>query len=122
MDEKGKDFRKRLLLTFEVEAREHVRAISSGLIALESTTAAGQQPDIIESIFREAHSLKGAARAVNLAEIETICQALESVLASLKRQEIAVSPELCDTLHQTLDSLGPFLLAAEEGPIAPDTS
>ena len=34
---KGKDFRKRLLSTFGVEAREHIRAISSGLIALKRT-------------------------------------------------------------------------------------
>jgi two-component system chemotaxis sensor kinase CheA len=122
MDKSDHDFRKRLLATFEVEAREHIRAMSSGLIELENTTTAGRQSAIIEAIFREAHSLKGAARAVNLGEIEAICQALESVLAALKRQEIAVSAELCDTLHQTLDSFGPFMLAAEEGPIAPDTS
>ena len=30
----------------------------------------------MEKVFREAHSLKGAARAVNLKEIETICQSL----------------------------------------------
>ena len=93
------DFLKRLRATFEVEAREHIRAMSSGLIALERTTVADQRLDIIETIFREAHSLKGAARAVNLAEIEAICQALESVFAALKHQEVVVSAELYDTLH-----------------------
>ena len=43
--------------------------------------------ELLETIFREAHSLKGAARAVNLAEIETICQSLEGVFASLQHNQ-----------------------------------
>jgi two-component system, chemotaxis family, sensor kinase CheA len=120
MDKQDHDFLKRLRSTFEVEAREHIQAISSGLIALERTTVADQQLNIIEAIFRETHSLKGAARAVNLAEIEAICQALESVFAALKRQEIVVSAEVCDTLHRTLDSLGLLLVRTEAGLIVPD--
>ena len=34
---------------------------------------------MIETIFREAHSLKGAARSVNLGKIEGICQSLETI-------------------------------------------
>ena len=115
MDTQDHAFVQRLRSTFEVEAREHIRAMSSGLIALEHATAAGQRLDIIEAIFREAHSLKGAARAVNLAEVEAICQALESVFAALKRQEIVVSTELYDTLHRALDSLGPLFTSPEAG-------
>jgi two-component system chemotaxis sensor kinase CheA len=122
MDTHDHDFLKRLRATFEVEAREHIRAMSSGLIALERSTVADQQLDIIEAIFREAHSLKGAARAVNLAEIEAICQALETVFAALKRQEIVVSTELYDILHQTLDSLGPLLVGPEAGLVATEAS
>src|SRR5688572_18714310 len=122
MDTQDHDFLKRLRSTFEVEAREHIRAISSGLIALERTLVADQQLDIIEAIFREAHSLKGAARAVNLPEIEAICQALETVFAALKRQEIVASTELYDILHQALDSLGPLLASPEAGLVATEAS
>jgi two-component system, chemotaxis family, sensor kinase CheA len=122
MAKRDDDFRKRLLSTFEIEAREHIHAISSGLIAIEKTTAAGQQQDIIEAIFREAHSLKGAARAVNLLEVEAVCQGLEGVFAAVKRQEIAVSAELCDALHQTVDSLGALVVAVEVEPTAAEKS
>jgi len=117
MDKRDRDFLRRLLSTFEVEAREHIHTISSGPIALERTTAADQQLDIIETIFREAHSLQGAARAVNLAEIEAICQALESVFAALKGQEIALSSELFDALHQAANNLSTLLMAMEGGTI-----
>jgi len=102
----------KLLATFRVEADEHLRALSTGLLELEKAPADGKQADIVEKIFRETHSLKGAARAVNLTEIESVCQALESVFAALKRKEIAVSPALFDLLHQAADTLN-LLLAAE---------
>jgi two-component system, chemotaxis family, sensor kinase CheA len=122
MDKRDRDFLRRLLSTFEVEAREHILTISSGLIALEKTTAADQQLDIIETILREAHSLKGAARAVNLAEIEAICQSLESVFAALKGQEIALSSELFDALQQAVNNLSTLLMATEAGPTAAQKS
>lgn len=100
----------KLLATFRGEADEHLRALSTGLLALEKAPADGQQADIVEKIFRETHSLKGAARAVNLGEIESVCQALESVFAALKNRAVAVSPTLLDLLHQAEDALGALLV------------
>ncbi|TAL52000.1 MAG: hybrid sensor histidine kinase/response regulator [Nanoarchaeota archaeon] len=85
--------------------------MSFGLIELEKTSEAEKQMEIIETVFREAHSLKGAARSVNIAEIETVCQSLESVFASLKRKGIALSPELFNILHEAVDSLNNLLLS-----------
>ncbi len=113
MGKKENDFLKKLLATFKVEAEEHVRAMSSGLIELEKAPGAEKQAEIIETIFREAHSLKGAARAVDLTEIEAVCQSLESVFAAMKRREIASSRELLDLLNQAVDGLGRLLAAAE---------
>ncbi|MBI4455117.1 MAG: response regulator [Acidobacteria bacterium] len=106
MDEKSDDFLKRLLATFRVEAAEHVKAISLGLIELERRPLAEKQEEIIEAVFRETHSLKGAARAVNVVEVETICQSMESVFFALKRKEIALSRLLLDLLHKATDALG----------------
>ena len=76
MDE---DFQRRLLATFWLEAEEHLANITAGLIGLETSAAAEAGAETVETIFREAHSLKGAARAVGLTEIEAICRALEAV-------------------------------------------
>ena len=109
MANKNGDFLKKLLVTFKVEAEEHLKVISSGLFELEKTQTIEKQMEIIETIFREAHSLKGAARAVNATDIEMICQSLESTFASLKRREKALSVELIDTLQQSLDTLSAHL-------------
>ncbi len=100
---------KRLLATFKVEAQEHIQGMDSGLVALENASAEEARANILDTTFRHAHSLKGAARAVNVTDIETICQSLEGVFAALKRQEIAPSPELFDVLHRNVDALGELL-------------
>jgi len=118
VDKKDEEFLKRLLATFKVEAQEHIKALSSGLIELEKA-AADEQPKIVETVFREAHSLKGAARAVNLSNIETLCQSLESVFAALRKQEIELSSVLFDLLYEAVDALEKLLSAAEGKPDSP---
>lgn len=110
------DFLKKLLSTFKVEAEEHVNTMATGLIELEKAQMAEERKSIIETVFREAHSLKGAARAVNATEIEKVCQALESIFAACKREEIILSVELFDTLHRTVDSLNRLVSALEAEP------
>ena len=113
MGSNDKELLKKLLATFKVEAEEHVAAISSGLIELEKASSPKQQMEMVERVFREAHSLKGAARAVNLAKVESVCQSLESLFARLKTGEVSLSPELFDQLHRTVDKLG--VLLSDEG-------
>ena len=48
---------------FEQESKEHLDALESGVLALEKTPA---QPELHETVMREAHSLKGAARMLGL--------------------------------------------------------
>ncbi|MCK9196276.1 MAG: response regulator [Syntrophales bacterium] len=108
------EFAKRLLSTFKVEVGEHLKNITSGLIELEKDPDMQVKAGIIETVFREAHSLKGAARAVNQTEIETICQSLESVFSVMKHREIQLVPFVYDTLHQAVDILNELNLSLPE--------
>ncbi|HWP47217.1 MAG TPA: hybrid sensor histidine kinase/response regulator [Candidatus Limnocylindrales bacterium] len=113
MNKTDEEFLKKLLSTFKVEAQEHLLKISSGLFELEKVPVGEKQMELLETIFREAHSLKGAARSVNLTEVERICQAMEHVFAGLKRKEITLSPTLFDVLHGVVDSLDKCLSSTE---------
>jgi two-component system chemotaxis sensor kinase CheA len=119
MPNKNDELLKRLLATFRVEADEHLQAMSSGLLALEKTPAGAEAASIIETVFRDAHSLKGAARAVNIASIESLCQSLESVFAVLKKEQFPVSVPLLDLLHQTIDGLGTLLASGADTSTTP---
>lgn len=115
MANKNDDFLKKLLETFRVEADEHLKVMSAGLLELEKMPADQRRAEIVEQIFREAHSLKGAARAVNMTEIEAVCQSMESVFAALKSGQAAVSPPLCSLMQEAVDAAG-ALLAASAAP------
>ena len=111
MNEKDIEFAKHLRATFQVEAQEHVRAIYAGILELETKPQPEALQQVIESIFREAHTLKGAARVVNLKAIESVCQALESVFSALKRREILLSPELCVLFHTASDTIARLVVS-----------
>ncbi len=99
------DFLKRLLETFKVEADEHIKAISSGLLELEQSPGEEQLQRILEAIYRQAHSLKGAARAVELSDVETICQSLESIFKDFKYKGVPASTEMFDILQRAVNTI-----------------
>ena len=114
MDKKQEQFLALLRETFRVEADEHIRAIIAGLVAIERASDTERAP-VIELIFREAHSLKGAARSVNLASVEALCLELESLFAAMKRNEITLSTEQLDGIHPAVDILA--VLCASPGAV-----
>lgn len=102
MGTKEDDFRIRLAAAFRAEAAEHVATISSGLSLLDRPTPPANAADIIETTFREMHTLKGAARSVNENEIESLCQSAESALSALRHSRITFSRPLADLIFLTL--------------------
>lgn len=100
------EFMQTLRATFAVEAEEHIQTIASGLLELErGPEDDGERRALIETIFRAAHSLKGAARAVNLTAVEMICQSMEDIFATCKREGAAPEPAVLDSLHRSLDAV-----------------
>ncbi|MCF6149160.1 MAG: hybrid sensor histidine kinase/response regulator [Candidatus Kuenenia sp.] len=114
MNEKEIEFQKRLLATFKIEAEEHVKEMSADLLKMEENPPIHEQNQIIEKIFREAHSLKGAARAVNLLDIEKICHALETVFDSVKHKGFKLSEGKYDILHNAVDCIGRILVSPQK--------
>ena len=103
------DFLKQLREAFSIEADEHLQAITAGLLALEKEPPGTQKAEVVETIFRDAHSLKGAARAVSREDIESVCQALESVFSHWKQKDTPVAPETFDLLNRAIDLLARLL-------------
>jgi two-component system chemotaxis sensor kinase CheA len=103
------EFLPKLREAFAIEAREHLQAMTSGLLDLEKAADATKQKALIETIFREVHSLKGASGAVNRTDLQAVCQALEDVFSAWKRQPVPVSVESFDTLSRAADLIGKLL-------------
>lgn len=105
MDKKDEDFLKRLQATFRIEAGEHIQSLTSGLIELEKLPTSGKSSELIETIFREAHSLKGAARSVNKKDVESVCQTLESIFGKMKNEGLALISAQFDLIQRAIDSI-----------------
>ncbi|HZX70440.1 MAG TPA: response regulator [Rhodanobacter sp.] len=113
-------FLQRLRAAFMVEARDHLLAVGSGLLALEKAGSPGERGRQLEIVFRHTHSLKGAARAASFPRIETLCQAIEDIFALCKRRDRVLSADNLDVLHSAFDLVGAHVDAG--GSMTPGSS
>ncbi len=103
------DFERELLGAFAQEAADHVRGITAGLLDMENGVTHADGEPLIVRVYRQAHSLKGAARTVGLAEVESVCHAMETVLGAMKSASLAASPELYDKLQAAVQVVDEWL-------------
>jgi two-component system chemotaxis sensor kinase CheA len=103
------DIRQLLLAAFDVEHREHVAAIRG---ALGSAT-----PDW-NDVFRRAHSLKGASRAVDLPAVEAVAHRLETLFEKV-RTGAALDREAANAVHLALDRIESYVAGLQDG-VGPD--
>jgi len=99
------DFLKELLNDFKIEGAEHLQAMVNGLLKLEKDINSPEKKAVVETVFREMHSMKGASRAVNLMQIERLCMNLESVFHEIKNENLHLTKEMFDVFFQATDIL-----------------
>ena len=94
---------RRLTATFLEELAEHVRVFNAELLLLEQNPPAARREEAIHSLFRAAHSLKGAARAVSATGIEGVAHRLEDLLARIRDGKRELTPDLFRVLFAAAD-------------------
>jgi len=107
------DIQKQLQEAFRIEAEERIASMFANLTALEKSKHPDDRARMLEIIYREAHSLKGAARSVNILPVEAICQEMEGLFSALKTDKVHFTPELFDTLHQATGVVEKYIAAPE---------
>jgi len=98
--------------SFFTESSEHVETIEAGLLALEERP---QDMDLLNRIFRAAHSIKGNAGMFNFTAIGGLTHKMENVLDLLRNEEMPVTPHVIDVLLRALDGLKNLLDVAQGG-------
>jgi two-component system chemotaxis sensor kinase CheA len=91
-----------LLATFLDELDEQLGVLNAELLVLERAPAS---PEPLRSVFRVMHTLKGAARAVNVPAVELACHALESLLAAVRTDARPLTPSELALLFRGADAL-----------------
>jgi two-component system chemotaxis sensor kinase CheA len=91
------DIRKQLLAAFDAEHREHLQAIRAAL------DGAGSGQIDLTDVFRRAHSLKGAARAVDLPAVEEVAHQLEALFSQVLDGQQSLDGATVAQVRQDLD-------------------
>ncbi|ALG73395.1 histidine kinase [Azospirillum thiophilum] len=112
------DIRQRLLAAFDIEHKDHLSAIRSALREAEAT---GEEPDLVD-IHRRAHSLKGAARAVDLPEVEAISHRLEAAFIAVQKGETALDAASAAVVRRALDAIEDLVAWSLQGGEAVETA
>lgn len=92
----------RLLATFADELEELVRTMNADLLALEQTPRDAPR---LKSLFRVAHTLKGAAHAAGVPAVEQACHKLEELLAEARDGRNILGAGEFALLFQAADAL-----------------
>jgi len=106
--------REMVLQSFREEAEELLVQMEQSLLALES------QPDdreLVSSIFRVAHTLKGNASLLEFKAVAQALHSLEDLLDSLRKGTVTTTTEVINLLLQSVDILRQMtkrMLAGEE--------
>lgn len=85
---------------FESEIQDNISNINKLLLILEKDNSDFYA---VQELFREAHSIKGAARMVGFTDIQNLAHAFENVMTMKKNNEIEITPEIVELLFSSID-------------------
>ncbi len=85
---------------FFEECAEHLANMEALLVDLDP---ADTDPEQLNAIFRAAHSIKGGAATFGFADIADTTHSLETLLDRLRKEEIALRPEMIDAFLRGKD-------------------
>ncbi|MBW2506445.1 MAG: hybrid sensor histidine kinase/response regulator [Deltaproteobacteria bacterium] len=91
-----------MLDLFRLEAEKHCTNLSEGLVTLENRP---HSPELLESLMRSSHSMKGAARIVELVAAVKLAHAMEDLFTAAQKEKIIIARNDLNTLHQSVDML-----------------
>jgi two-component system chemotaxis sensor kinase CheA len=88
--------------TFLQESAEHIASMESGLLQLRT---APDDVELLNSIFRSAHSIKGGAGSFGMKNLTHFTHSLENLLDRMRSLELLATDEVIGTLLQSVDVL-----------------
>lgn len=104
-----------VLAAFQEEQSEHRQAIGDLLLDLERSPDHPQRQGLLDQLFREAHSLKGGARAAGQLAVEQIAHLIEDLFSAVRQEQLVLSAEVCDPIYAALDAIGALMEAIGAG-------
>ena len=91
-----------MLQEFIAETAEHLEEMEAGLLQLESDPG---NREVLDDIFRGAHTIKGSAEYLGMEKIGELSHKLENLLEILRHGDHSLNEEIIDTLMVSKDRI-----------------
>src|SRR5208282_3822020 len=93
-----------LIQDYLAECREHLATIETDMLAIEQN-AAEIDEQLVNRVFRAAHSIKGGAGFFDLAKIRELAHKTENALDLIRSRQMVPTPEVVSILLLAFDKL-----------------
>jgi two-component system, chemotaxis family, sensor kinase CheA len=103
-----------VLASFLVESEEGLDAMEQALVQMETNPS---DLELLHTIFRVAHSIKGNATSLELPELAGFAHVVEDLLDVFREQQALPGPELISLLLKAVDELRAMVAGAQVGPV-----
>jgi two-component system chemotaxis sensor kinase CheA len=114
--------RSELIRYFKDEADELLQQVDADLLKLEPLAASSRtDPEIINSLFRALHTIKGSAGMLELHDVSAFAHKLENVCDLVRNGRLPVSSVLIEILFEGRDLLDAYIRAGVDGTPVPQT-
>ncbi|MBN9231114.1 MAG: chemotaxis protein CheW [Legionella sp.] len=112
-----------ILETFSLELEENNRILTTSLLELENKTFHEEELQLkLQSMFRAAHNIKGAARGVGADEIAGFAHQLEHNFQELQLKKLSPTPDWVNKNLQLLDAMMQVQVGAYAEKLPPSVS
>ncbi len=101
-----------VLTSFVAETQEGLDLMEQSLLAMESRSGG---PELLDDIFRVAHTLKGNATSLELDDLKSFAHAVEDLLDVLREQNAEMTADIISLLLKAVDELRALLSATPAG-------
>ena len=103
--------------TFLLESADHIASMETGLLHLRS---APDDAELLNSIFRSAHSIKGGAGSFGMKNLAQFTHSLENLLDRMRSLEMKATDEVIGVLLRSIDVLRNLLDADADAAMPAD--
>ena len=106
-----------LLSEFLTETNESMESLDVEVVRLEQDP---NDPELLGSIFRLVHTIKGTCGFLGLPRLESVAHSAENVLGKFRDGELPVTPEAVTLIFESLDQIKSVLTVLADTEAEPD--
>ena len=87
---------------YQAETEDHLTTLEDGLVRLEQDD---RDPELLQAMFRAAHTIKGTAGMIGHKRLVEITHILENAFDAVRKDQLVISTQLIDLCLETVDIL-----------------